>query len=107
MVIFLLHLKTSALSCRSILENPMSINVRVRHPIFIKPSSSHALAIYIAVIAATGLATWLLTYLCFRCTLQGVFFTGERLSASRRDCITAVGALLQVAVVGDEHKPIK
>lgn len=42
------------------------------------------------------------SHVCYR-----VFFTVEKLSASRRDCITAVGALLQVAVVDNEHKPIK
>lgn len=73
MVIFLLHLKRSALSCRSFLENPMSINIRERHPRFIKPSSSHALAMCTAVMAAAGLTIFLLTYLCFRCMLQGFF----------------------------------
>lgn len=77
MVIFLLHLKRSALSCRSFLENPMSINIRERHPRFIKPSSSHALAMCTAVMAAAGLTIFLLTYLCFRCTLQGFFHCWE------------------------------
>lgn len=39
--------------------------------------------------------------------VTGFLFTVERLSASRSDCIAAARVLLQVAVVAEEHKPIK
>lgn len=81
-VIFLLQLKTSALSFRSFLETSRASSsyiCRVRHPIFAKPPSSRALA----VMAATSHPACLLTYLCFRCA--EFLFPLERLSASRRD----------------------
>lgn len=84
-VIFLLQLRTSALSFRSFLETSRASSsciCRVRHPIFVKPPSSHALAV-MAVMAATTCTTCLITYWCFRCA--GFLFTVERLSASRRD----------------------
>lgn len=68
-VIFLLQLKTSALSFRSFLETSRASSsyiCRIRSPIFVKPPSSRALAM-MAVMAATSHTTCLLTYLCFRC----------------------------------------
>lgn len=87
-VIFLLQLKTSALSFRSFLETSRASSsyiCRVRHPIFVKPPSSRALA----VMAATSCTICLLTYLCFTCA--GFLFTLERLSASRREAACGWG----------------
>lgn len=91
-VIFLLHLQTSALSFRSFLETSRASSsyiCRVRHPIFVKSLSSRALAMCMAVMAAASSTTCLLTYLCFRCA--GFLFTVERLSTSRRDYHCAWG----------------
>lgn len=83
--IFLLHLKTSTLSCRSFLETPLSINARVRHPILIKPPSLHALAVWWQPLISCSL-----TYLCFRCVTFLFFFSVMRgwVNASRRDCVS-------------------